>query len=162
MPTLDGAAAAELEPTSLVRLMVQAMDGLGYSAAARQLEAESGVLLEPREVSALRRSLAAGDWPAVEALLPQLVRDYQVLRLKGRLWLSGKALPLQIQMVGPRLNSWFEASPPTAWTPDSGGGADLVVLSLRSDAADVIRSSLQRLMQATPATANPAATTPRG
>ena len=50
--------------------MVQAMDGLGYGAAARQLEAESGVLLEPREVSALRRSLAAGDWPAVEALLP--------------------------------------------------------------------------------------------
>ena len=102
------------------------------------------------------------DRSAVEALLPQLVRDYQVLRLKGRLWLSGKALPLQIQMVGPRLNSWFEASPPTAWTPDSGCGADLVVLSLQPDAADAIRSSLQRLMQATPATANPAATTPRG
>ena len=101
------------------------------------------------------------DRSAVEALLPQLVRDYQVLRLKGRLWLSGKALPLQIQMVGPRLNSWFEASPPTAWTPDSGCGADLVVLSLQPDAADAIRSSLQRLMQATPATANPAATTPR-
>ena len=93
--------------------------------------------------------------------LVQLVRDHQVLRLKGRLWLSGKALPLQIQMVGPRLNSWFEASPPTAWTPDSGCGADLVVLSLQPDAADAIRSSLQRLMQATPATANPAATTPR-
>ena len=102
------------------------------------------------------------DRSAVEALLPQLVRDYQVLRLKGRLWLSGKALPLQIQMVGPRLNSWFEASPPTAWTPDSGCGADLVVLSLQPDAVDAIRSSLQRLMQATPATANPAATTPRG
>ena len=98
---------------------------------------------------------------AVEAVLPQLVRDYQVLRLKGRLWLSGKALPLQIQMVGPRLNSWFEASPPTAWTPDSGCGADLVVLSLQPDAAEAIRSSLQRLMQATPATASPAATTPR-
>ena len=97
---------------------------------------------------------------AVEALLPQLVRDHQVLRLKGRLWLSGKALPLQIQMVGPRLNSWFEASPPTAWTPDSGCGADLVVLSLQPDAAEAIRSSLQRLMQATPATANTAATTP--
>ena len=98
---------------------------------------------------------------AVEALLPQLVCDHQVLRLKGRLWLSGKALPLQIQMVGPRLNSWFEASPPTAWTPDSGCGADLVVLSLQPDAAEAIRSSLQRLMQATPATANTAATTPR-
>ncbi len=98
---------------------------------------------------------------AVEALLPQLVRDHQVLRLKGRLWLSGKALPLQIQMVGPRLNSWFEASPPTAWTPDSGCGAALLVLSLQPDAAEAIRSSLQRLMQATPATANTAATTPR-
>ena len=83
LQALDG-ADAELEPTSLVRLMVQAMDGLGYGAAARQLEAESGVLLEPREVSALRRSLAAGDWPAVEALLPQPqlgIVDAEQLRL---------------------------------------------------------------------------------
>ena len=43
-----------------------------------------------------------GDWDrnALEALLPELVRQHQVIRLKGRVWLAGKALPLQLQMVG--------------------------------------------------------------
>ena len=105
---------------------------------------------------------AALDRSRVEALLPDLVREHQVLRLKGRLWLAGKALPLQVQMVGPRLNSWFEAAPERAWKPSGGVGADLVVLALKPDAADAIEADLQRLVQATPATANNAAATPRG
>ena len=105
---------------------------------------------------------AALDRSRVEALLPDLVRKHQVLRLKGRLWLAGKALPLQVQMVGPRLNSWFEAAPEHAWRPSGGVGADLVVLALKPDAADAIEADLQRLVQATPATANKAAATPRG
>ncbi|MBA4733773.1 MAG: cobalamin biosynthesis protein CobW, partial [Synechococcus sp.] len=60
------------------------------------------------------------DRSALEDLLPRLVSELQVLRLKGRVWLPGKALPLQLQMVGPRLNSWFETAPASAWRPDSG------------------------------------------
>ena len=85
------------------------------------------------------------DRSAVEELLPRLVREHQVLRLKGRLWLPGKALPLQIQMVGPRLNSWFEVAPERAWKPVDGAGVDLVVLALQEDAADVIKAGLQNL-----------------
>jgi len=88
---------------------------------------------------------AALDRSAVEALLPRLVQEHQVLRLKGRLWLPGKALPLQIQMVGPRLNSWFEAAPEQAWKPGHGMGVDLVVLALREEAADAIKAGLQTL-----------------
>ena len=88
---------------------------------------------------------AALDRSAVEELLPRLVREHQVLRLKGRLWLPGKALPLQIQMVGPRLSSWFEAAPERAWKPVDGAGVDLVVLALQEDAADVIKAGLQNL-----------------
>ena len=102
------------------------------------------------------------DRSGVEALLPQLVSQHQVLRLKGRLWLPGKALPLQIQMVGPRLNSWFEAAPERAWQPADGVGADLVVLALKPDAADAVEDGLQALTNATPPTASTAATTPRG
>ncbi|MCB4388489.1 cobalamin biosynthesis protein CobW [Synechococcus sp. MU1617] len=100
------------------------------------------------------------DRQALEDLLPSLVSDHQVVRLKGRVWLPSKMLPLQIQMVGPRLNSWFEAAPSHAWRPDQGCGADLVVLALNKAAASAVESSLQRLVQATPAKASPAAATP--
>ena len=101
------------------------------------------------------------DRSALEDLLPRLVSELQVLRLKGRVWLPGKALPLQLQMVGPRLNSWFETAPASAWRPDSGAGVDLVVLSLQETATATIEQALQAL-QATPATASTAASTPRG
>ncbi len=100
------------------------------------------------------------DRQVLEQLLPNLVSDHQVVRLKGRVWLLGKTLPLQIQMVGPRLNSWFEAAPSHAWRPVEGCGADLVVLALTNDASSALESSLQRLVQATPANASPAAATP--
>ena len=103
-----------------------------------------------------------GDWDrkALEALLPELVRAHQVIRLKGRVWLTGKALPLQLQMVGPRLNSWFEAAPQDAWRPTSGSGVDLVVLALNDAASSELESELQRLLKATPNTAKSPATIP--
>ena len=101
------------------------------------------------------------DRAALEQLLPRLVSEHQVVRLKGRVWLPGKTLPLQLQMVGPRLNSWFEAAPTAAWRPGSGAGVDLVVLSLQESATATIDQALQTL-QATPATASTAARTPRG
>ncbi|MCB4427814.1 cobalamin biosynthesis protein CobW [Synechococcus sp. MU1643] len=100
------------------------------------------------------------DRQALEHLLPNLVSDHQVVRLKGRIWLPSKTVPLQIQMVGPRLNSWFEAAPSHAWRPDQGCGADLVVLALNKAAASAVESTLQRLVQATPAKASTAAATP--
>ena len=100
------------------------------------------------------------DRQALEQLLPNLVKEQQVVRLKGRVWLADKALPLQVQMVGPRLNSWFEAAPSHAWRPDAGCGADLVVLALNKAAASTVESSVQRLVQATPAKASTAAATP--
>ena len=101
------------------------------------------------------------DRAVLEQLLPRLVSELQVLRLKGRVWLPGKTLPLQLQMVGPRLNSWFEAAPTAAWRPGSGAGVDLVVLSLQESATATIEQALQTL-QATPATASTAASAPRG
>jgi cobalamin biosynthesis protein CobW len=47
------------------------------------------------------------DRRAVEEAVLQLIRDHQLVRVKGRLWLAGKARPLEIQAVGPRLESWF-------------------------------------------------------
>ena len=101
-----------------------------------------------------------GDRKALEALLPDLLRAHQVIRLKGGVGLTGKALPLQLQMVGPRLNSWFEAAPQDAWRPTSGTGVDLVVLALNDAASSTLESELQRLLNATPDTAKSPATIP--
>ena len=106
-----------------------------------------------RVTGALERS-------ALETTLQALVREHQIVRLKGRAWLPGKALPLQIQMVGPRLNSWFEAAPANVWRPADACGVDLVVLALMDSAEASVRDAVQRLVQATPATASTAASTP--
>ncbi len=74
----------------------------------------------------------------LEELLPKLAVKYQILRLKGRCWLPGKVLPLQLQMVGPRLNSWFEAVPEATWRPINGG-LDIVVLSFKDGATKEIK-----------------------
>ena len=105
-----------------------------------------------------------GSWDRslLESTLPELAQQLQIVRLKGRVWLPGKALPLQIQMVGPRLDSWFEAAPEQVWSPAAGCGVDLVVLSFQANAAEAVRLQLQRVVKATPATASSAAPIPRG
>ena len=85
-------------------------------------------------------------WPgplqreALERLLPQLIQDHQLLRLKGRAWLPGKPHPLQIQAVGPRLECWFD--PVTRADGDPDQGLQLVALGL-----DVPAQALQEQLQ---------------
>ncbi len=78
----------------------------------------------------------------LEDLLFELARKHQIIRLKGRYWLPGKDIPLQIQMVGPRISSWFEPAPQNVWKPIEGG-IDVVVLSLQDDASEAIRIGIQ-------------------
>ncbi len=113
-------------------------------------------------VGGVVRLAGAIDRAQLERLLPDLVRGHGVVRLKGRVWLAGKTLPLQMQMVGPRLNSWFEAAPATAWHPPQSVGLDLVVLSFEETAADAIQTALQSVVTATPARASTAASSPSG
>jgi cobalamin biosynthesis protein CobW len=49
------------------------------------------------------------DRKQLEIRLRALIASGALMRVKGRLWLPGKARPLQIQGVGPRLECWFEA-----------------------------------------------------
>lgn len=45
----------------------------------------------------------------LEQLLRQMIERHGWLRLKGRVALAGRDLPLQVQAVGRRLETWFEA-----------------------------------------------------
>ena len=87
----------------------------------------------------------AFDRPALERQLSQLIQDPGLIRLKGRLWLEGKARPLQIQAVGPRLECWFETgSPePSGHQPAPPAGLDLVVLGFQLDQAAIEATLLE-------------------
>ena len=82
---------------------------------------------------------------ALEAVLLQLIREHGVVRLKGRLWQPGKARPLELQAVGPRLESWFAAS------AEAGSGTpepqlELVALGFNLPAEE-LRQRLEALVQ---------------
>lgn len=78
---------------------------------------------------------------ALERTLLELIRRGGLVRVKGRLWQQGKALPLQIQAVGPRLECWYETSPGSAHAP----GFELVFLGFQLNRSE-IEQRLQELV----------------
>ncbi len=70
----------------------------------------------------------------LEAGLAALIRDRGLVRVKGRLHLPGKALPLQIQAAGPRLECWFEGQ---AGAPQPGPSLELVLMGFALDQAAI-------------------------
>jgi len=95
----------------------------------------------------LRRN---GHWQRqeLEPWLEKLIREQPVLRLKGRLRQLGKALPLQIQAVGPRLECWYESE---ATPGQAEPGLELVLLVPASQ-EQAVRNGLDSLPEARPAT----------
>ena len=71
----------------------------------------------------------------LETLLPALIADHGLLRLKGRAWLPGKSHPLQIQAVGLRLECWFDSN--SRLDRPSSDGLELVALGLSLDGTGV-------------------------
>ena len=84
------------------------------------------------------------DRQALERLLRSQIDRQTFLRLKGRAWLVGKAQPLQIQAVGPRLECWFDPKAATA-DQDHPPGLELVALGLQVDGA-ALEQELRALM----------------
>jgi cobalamin biosynthesis protein CobW len=85
------------------------------------------------------------DRQAVEQAVLQLIRDHHLVRVKGRLWLRGKSRPLEIQAVGPRMESWFTSvEAGTAHQP----GLELVLLGFHLESR-VLQESLEALGRTT-------------
>jgi cobalamin biosynthesis protein CobW len=84
------------------------------------------------------------DRQALERLLRNQIDRQTFLRLKGRAWLAGKAQPLQIQAVGPRLECWFDPKAAVA-DQDHSPGLELVALGLQVDGA-ALEQELRALM----------------
>ncbi len=121
--------------------------GLGHSTNAIEAEKNHGHddghdHNHVEIISGVVRFEGSFDRKTLETRLAALAVIHQVVRLKGRVWLKGKEFPLQLQMVGPRVTSWFEPAPLNSWKP-STAGIDLVVLSFQETAADEISLDLQ-------------------
>tara|TARA_Y100001970_G_scaffold50655_1_gene64076 strand:+ start:19486 stop:20556 length:1071 start_codon:yes stop_codon:yes gene_type:complete len=63
-----------------------------------------------------------------EIEMKELLKDLKFLRIKGRVWIPNKTLPLQVQIVGSKINTWFEEAPLDSWRPKLGGGLELIMI----------------------------------
>jgi cobalamin biosynthesis protein CobW len=81
----------------------------------------------------------------LEAVLLDVIRRQSLLRLKGRAWLAGKAHPLQIQAVGPRLECWFDTAAPSS-QQRSRPDLELVALGLQVD-GEALREEINGALQ---------------
>ena len=94
--------------------------------------------------SACLRLNGSFDRPTLELALRAQIEQQSLLRLKGRAWFAGKAHPLQIQAVGPRLECWFDPhTPADATRPEPG--LEVVALGLSLDEL-ALQQSLQALL----------------
>jgi len=82
------------------------------------------------------------DRQALETRLLELIRSHGLIRVKGRLRQPGKARPLEIQAVGPRLESWY--ANPSDQASLAEPGLDLVVLGFALQ-QEVLQEALEAL-----------------
>lgn len=77
--------------------------------------------------SAVVRMDGVWDRQALEVLLRQQLTAMGLLRAKGYAAIAGKPLPLMIQAVGPRLETWYQSR------SDNRGGLTMVLIGLAVD-----------------------------
>jgi len=68
-----------------------------------------------------------------EKEMVNVLSKINILRIKGRMWIPDKSLPLQIQIVGKKINTWYEEAPLNCWRPIDSGGLELVIISFDNE-----------------------------
>ena len=73
----------------------------------------------------------------------KVLSDINILRIKGRIWIPNKSLPLQIQIVGKKINTWYEEAPLNCWRPIDSGGLELVIISYDNESIIKFRKKIK-------------------
>ncbi len=63
-----------------------------------------------------------------EFVIKEILHSLNILRIKGRLWIPNKTLPLQIQIVGKKISTWFEDVEENCWRPSLNVGIELIMI----------------------------------
>ena len=63
-----------------------------------------------------------------EFVIKEILQSLNILRIKGRIWIPNKLLPLQVQIVGKKINTWFEDVDKDCWRPSNNAGIELIMI----------------------------------
>ncbi len=78
-----------------------------------------------------------------ETIISEILCECNILRIKGRIWIPGKNIPLQVQIVGKRINTWFENAPSNCWNPGKLGGTELIVIGLEKKYFEIFENKIK-------------------
>jgi len=78
-----------------------------------------------------------------EKEMSKIFDELNILRIKGRMWIPNKTLPLQIQIVGKKINTWFEEAPENCWRPNDNAGLELVIIAFDEIAIKILNKKIK-------------------
>ena len=75
--------------------------------------------------------------------MSKILDELNILRIKGRIWIPNKSFPLQIQIVGKRINTWFEEAPNNCWRPNDNAGLEIVIISFDEKSIKILNKKIK-------------------
>ena len=75
--------------------------------------------------------------------MSQILREINILRIKGRIWIPKKNLPLQVQIVGRRINTWYEKVDVNTVPPQKNGGMELIMIGFEKENFSFIKKKIK-------------------
>ena len=78
-----------------------------------------------------------------EMEMKKILSSINILRIKGRLWIPDKILPLQIQIVGKKINTWYEEASSDCLSPIKKSGIELIMIGFEKESFEKIKSKIK-------------------
>jgi len=75
--------------------------------------------------------------------MSQILDNLNILRIKGRVWIPQKNFPLQVQIVGRKINTWYEKVDLKSIIPPKNGGMELVMIGFEKDNFIFIKNKIK-------------------
>ena len=75
--------------------------------------------------------------------MSNILKEVNILRIKGRIWNPDKNLPLQIQIVGRKINTWYEKIPDNSWTPKQNSGMELILIGFYEKDFNILKNKIK-------------------
>ena len=75
--------------------------------------------------------------------MSQILENLNILRIKGRVWVPQKTLPLQVQIVGRKINTWYEKVDLKSVSPPNNGGMELIMIGFEKDNFIFIKNKIK-------------------
>ena len=78
-----------------------------------------------------------------ELEMNHILKDINVLRIKGRIWIPQKTIPLQVQIVGKKISTWYEKAPDDNYFLRKNGGTELILIGFDKSHFETIKNKIK-------------------